>query len=412
MTRPVGLEGVVSGSATADGDAVAARAVAGARAALVLGRDAKSAFFATLALRLTPVLDRSVPTLATDGRRLLYRPDFVLGLSKDERVGVLVHEVMHVALAHFARRAGRELAMWNVACDLAVNPLLLDAGFALPAGRLVPGEGTFMGYPPGKSAEEYFELLRGTESPDRSSSTCDSESVAGATTPDPGGCGAVIDPADGSPAGTRLAESQWKVAVAQADHAARGRGELPAGLGRTVEEVIHAPADWQSILQAFVSAHARNDYSWARPNRRYLTQGLFLPGLRSDELGDVVVAVDTSGSIGARELGLFASELSALLAAYDCRATILYHDTRVQKVETWTPTDGSLTLTPTGGGGTRHDCVFAWIEEADLDPACVVCLPDLETRFPTTLPAVPVLWAQVGDARVDPPFGQVIRLGP
>jgi predicted metal-dependent peptidase len=202
------------------------------------------------------------------------------------------------------------------------------------------------------------------------------------------------------------------VAVAQADQAARGRGELPAGLGRTVEEVIHPPADWRSILRAFVSTHARNDYSWARPNRRYLAHGLYLPGLQSDELGDVVVAVDTSGSIGARELGLFASELSALLAAYDCRATILYHDSRVQKVETWTPTDGLLILTPIGGGGTRHDCVFDWVLKTGFIAACVVCLTDLATRFPVPPPAVPVLWAKVGDARVDPPFGQVIQLGP
>jgi len=411
MARPVGSEGVVAGSAAVNEEARAARAVAGGRAALVLGRDAKSAFFATLTLRLVPLCDRSVGTMATDGTRLLYDPAFVLGLSPTERVGVLAHEVLHCALAHFARRAGRDLATWNVACDLAVNLLLLDAGFALPAGRLVPGEGPFAEFPPGKSAEEYYALLR-EAGPDRSASTSKPDSGAGAAFPDPGGCGGVIDAADGSPANARLAESQWKVAVAQADQVARGRGDLPAGLGRTVEEVIHTPADWRSILRAFLATHARNDYAWPRPSRRYLAQGFYLPGLHSDELSDVVVAVDTSSSIGARELGLFASELSALLAAYDCRATVLSHDTRVQKVETWTPTDGPLTLRPVGGGGTRHDCVFTWIAEAGFEPTCVVCLTDLETRFPTRYPAVPVLWAQVGDARVDPPFGHLVRIGP
>jgi predicted metal-dependent peptidase len=395
-------------------DEAAARAVTAARAALVLGRDAKCAFFATLALRLVPVADRSVPTMATDGRRLLYHPDFVLGLSKDERVGVLVHEVMHCALAHFARRAGRDLGTWNVACDLAVNPLLLDAGFVLPAGRLLPGQCSFADLPAGKSAEEYYRLLHDRAGTANEPETTDPNSMGGdpSASADPGGCGGVIDPTDGSPASTRQAESEWTVAVAQAGQAASGRGDLPARLGRTITAVVHSPADWRAVLRAFISIHARNDYSWYRPNRRYLGQGLYLPGLHSDELGDVVVAVDTSGSVGTRELGLFAAELSALLAACDCRATILYHDRAVQKVHTWDPADGPLAFDPVGGGGTCHVCVFDWVDRSALDPACVVCLTDLETRFPARAPAVPVLWAQVGDAAVIPSFGSVVRLNP
>jgi predicted metal-dependent peptidase len=103
----------------------------------VLGKDAKSCFFATLALRLLPGPDWGIDTLATDGRRLAYRPDFVTTLTPDELLGVVAHEVLHNALAHHARRDWREPRRWNVACDLAVNPLL-DAGFALPAGRPRP----------------------------------------------------------------------------------------------------------------------------------------------------------------------------------------------------------------------------------------------------------------------------------
>ena len=140
-------------------DEGAARALRAARARLILGRDAASAFFATLALRLTPEADPGCPTMATDGRRLVYGPAFVTGLSPDELLGVLVHEVMHCALAHHARRGDRAPVRWNVACDLAVNPLLLDAGFALPVGRLLPGAGAYAHLDPGKSAEEYYAAL-------------------------------------------------------------------------------------------------------------------------------------------------------------------------------------------------------------------------------------------------------------
>ena len=380
-------------------DERAATALAAARARLVLARDPASAFFATLALRLTPVADRECPTVATDGRVLAYHPDFVAGLSPAELLGVLCHEVMHCALAHPARRGGRDTAAWNVACDLAVNPLLLDAGFTLPAARLMPGEGAHAHLDPGKSAEEYYARLGPPPA----------AAGRGAPPADPGGCGGVTDPG-GDPAAVRRQEAGWAVAVARAESTARARGELPAGLGRTVDAVLRPPADWRAVLREFVAAAARNDYSWARPNRRFLAHGLYLPGLHSEELGDVVVAVDTSGSIGAAELGLFAAELDALLSAFDCTATVLYHDAAVQSVQTWRPTDGPFVLAPVGGGGTDHVCVFDWLDASGLAPACVVCLTDLDTRFPDRVPAVPVLWAVAGEAPAVPPFGRVVRL--
>jgi predicted metal-dependent peptidase len=273
----------------------------------------------------------------------------------------------------------------------------------LPPSRLMPGEGRHAGLKPGKSADEYYALL---PVPDPS----DGQPGAGNAKCDPGGCGRVIDPARGDPAEARQVEADWQVAVAQAQSAAAGRGPLPAGLGRAVEAVLHPPADWRSVLREFVSAHARNDYSWVRPNRRFVAQGLYLPGLHSEELGDVVLAVDTSGSIDQKLLGMFAAEANAVLAAYECAATVLYHDTDVQRVQTWHTADGPLVLDPVGGGGTSHACVFDWIDRAGLAPACVVCLTDLETEFPPAPPAVPVLWAVAGRAPAPPPFGRVVSL--
>jgi predicted metal-dependent peptidase len=384
----------------------AARALAAARVRLVLGRDARSAFFATLVLRLAPEPAWDVETLSTDGKVLRYFPPFVTALSPDELVGVLAHEVMHCALAHPARRGGRDPERWNVACDLAVNPLLVAAGVVLPPGRLMPGEGSYAGLDPGKAAEEYYALLHAPPGP--------SQRPEGGPGPagDPGGCGQVMDPAHCDPAAAREVEADWRVAVAQAQLAAAGRGPLPAGLGRSVERVLHPPADWRAVLREFVASHARNDYSWARPNRRFIAQGLYLPGLHSEELGDVVLAVDTSGSIDERLLGLFAAEANAVLSAYDCAVTVLYHDTDVQRVQAWNAADGPLVLEPVGGGGTSHACVFDWLDRSGLDPACVVCLTDLETEFPAVRPAVPVLWAVPGGPPRDPPFGRVVSLAP
>lgn len=376
----------------------AVRSLSSATGQLILGRDAPSVFFATLLLRLHSKPDWNIETMATDGRELRYHPPFVNGLNAAKLRGVLAHEVMHNALAHHARRLGREPRRWNTACDLAINPILLNAGMSLPDGHLMPGEGRFSELVPGKSAEEYYSSLleKGNETADESQ--------------DPGGCGQVIDPDQGDPAQLQVIEAEWKIAVAQAQRAAQGRGPLPAGLGRSVEQVLHPPADWRSVLREFVSAHARNDYSWSRPNRRFIAQGLYLPGMHSEELGDVVLAVDTSGSIGAKELGIFAEEANAVLASYDCTVTVLYHDSEIQKVQTWRSCDGPLTLDAVGGGGTSHVGVFDWIAQAGTTPTCVICLTDLYTDFPATVPDIPVLWAVSGNSHPAAPFGQIVPL--
>jgi predicted metal-dependent peptidase len=221
----------------------------------------------------------------------------------------------------------------------------------------------------------------------------------------------VKDPAGGSPADCRQAEAEAAVAVAQARQAARGRGEMPAGLARLVEEVLQPRVDWRDVLRRFVSSQARNDYAWSPPNRRFVHAGLYLPGLRSEELGEVVLAVDTSGSIGPGELSLFAAEAQGILESYDCTLTILYHDSQVQKVQHWRSGDGPLVLEPVGGGGTSHICVFEWVAAQDLLPTCVVCLTDLDTELPDSPPAVPVLWAVVGDGTNTPPFGLRVTIG-
>ena len=391
-------------------EAEAVKHLAAARSRLILGRDARSVFFAVLALRLTVIPDWDCETLETDGVSLKYSPAFVCGLSPDERLGVLVHEVLHTALAHPHRRGPRDPVQWNVACDLAVNPILTDAGFVLPAGRLMPGEGAYSHLAKGLSAEEYYARLGDPKpkTPPATYGTSPNEPSPNPAPSDPGGCGSVRDP---KPEDANGSERECVQAVAQAERAARGRGDLPAGLARLVHEVVHPPADWRTLLREFLTANARNDFSWVRPNRRLLPQGLYLPGLHSEELGEVVIAVDTSGSVGERELAVFAREVQGVLDAFDCTVTVLYHDTAVRGEQRWRSTDGPLTLKPVGGGGTSHLCVFERLAECDTPPACVVCLTDLETRFPVHPPDVPVLWAVVGDSAVQPPFGQLVRIG-
>jgi predicted metal-dependent peptidase len=376
----------------------AKKAISQARVKLLMGKDAKYVFFSTVAMKLKMVEDTSIPTAATDGKRILYNPEFMTGLSKEELVGVFVHEVLHVTNAHHARMGARNPRAWNVAADLAINPIVLECGFKIPQGGLFPGQGQFADMPAGLSAEEYYNLLPKIwqEGSDL----------------DPGGAGGVMQPGDGSPAAQRSAEAEAKVMAAQAQQAAKmtNRGTLPGSIDRSVNEMLEPKADWKSILREFVSRTAKNDYSWARPNRRYISQGVYLPGLHSEELGDVAILVDLSGSITPELLKEFSAELNGIFEAYDCELTIIYHDIPVTKVETWKSADGPLALSAPGGGGTSHKPAFEYVEKSGLNPACMISFTDMASDFPDVAPDYPVLFAKYGSYSAAAPFGRLIQI--
>jgi predicted metal-dependent peptidase len=296
---------------------------------------------------------------------------------------------------------GREPSRFNIAADLAINPIITDAGYTLPSGGLFPGQAPFEKLPIGLSVEEYYNLLPETKVNDKDDGTGDGIG-------DPGGAGAIIDPIDEAEAQASAAD--WQVAVAQAQAVAKSRGTLPAGLERIIGEVLQPSVPWPDALREFVSraVTAKDDYSWSRPNRRYIAQGLYLPSLYSESIGHVVVAIDTSGSIGQPELDRFAGELSGILEANPAQLTVLYCDANIQHVQEWTPCDGQLTLEARGGGGTSHVPVWNWLKKhGDDDVVCVICLTDGATDFGND-PGLPVMWALT--AKAQPPFGRTIQL--
>jgi len=438
----------------------AARIVSAAKTRLILSKDARAVFFASLVLRLEFSADWNIETAATDGRRLVYNPDFVQELTEQELIGLLAHEVLHCSNRHCTRRASRDPHQWNVACDLAINPLLTESGFTLPDGALFPGEGPYAKIDAGRSAEEIFTALTAkpeeqpqepgddqqgdTDQDDQAESNqnnpsnqpgddsdsddsgdtdqdgADSDAPGDAPgnqqgAPDPGRCGGVMDPTDDNGRPVDLAEArqldqEWKANVSAAQQIAERRGTLPAGIARMIGELLAPEVDWKAALREFMTRNAKSNYNWKRPNRRFVHAGIYLPSRHSQELGHVIAAIDTSGSIGEATLSRFAAELQDICEQGIERLTILYHDAEIVRVDEWTPDDGPLTLTPCGGGGTDHNPVFEWIEENTTEaPAVLVCLTDLWSDFPHDEPAYPVLWASI-DPRKQHPFGERIDI--
>jgi predicted metal-dependent peptidase len=374
-------------------------------------------FFGTLLFRLKGRETRSVETMATDGVSLFYNPDFVSALPAAELCGVLAHEVLHPALQHHVRRGNRSTVRWNKACDYAINPLVVDAGLSLPNGILL--EDRFRGM----SAERIYNLLAeeedggalesedGEDSGPTSSNDSEDEDGAPNVPVTPGGIGQVLDAPAAEEADGKTDDEQardWQIAVEQAETLSKLAGKIPAGLARSLEGAEEARVDWRELLRRSWSQTGVADCSWLRPSRRHIWQGLYLPGVIREGVGEVVIAVDCSGSVSARQLSLFEAEIQSILEGQRPELVrVLYFDTLVHKVDVF-QAGQPITLSPVGGGGTDFRPCFHWIEENAGCPELVVILTDLYGTVPTERPAYDVIWASTG-AR-EAPFGRLVPM--
>ncbi|WP_320170512.1 DUF2201 family putative metallopeptidase [Maridesulfovibrio sp.] len=429
-----------------------------ARANLLLNHP----FFGSLCLRMEPQVDYTCQSAWTDGKILGFNPHQIDRLSSEEVQGMLAHIVMHPACQHHRRRKERDERLWNMACDHSINWILIEAGFELPPGYLDDEKYH------GKTAEEIYtelgvefdqdgnpEIGRQQDGPrrldgeyedgqgegdnheqgkdeerlqngeDRDSEQSvdsepgesqDSEGLAeDEMSADPAGTGEIRDAADDSDSGGGNegfeTDQNWLQALAQASNLARDCGELPGGLERLVQKLLYPQLDWRELLDRFISARARNDYSWTPPSRRHLHMNLYLPSLSTEQLPEIVLAIDTSGSIGPRELEQFSSEISSILDSYDTTMRVYWCDMGIAGEQVFGRADLPLNLKAEGGGGTDFRPVFKRLDEENLHPACLVYLTDMECgKFPSQEPDYPVLWVRIGGAGYAPPFGEMVDI--
>lgn len=345
----------------------------------------KEPFYSSLLFRLDFKGENSIPTMATDGRSVLYNPDFVTSITPKQVRGVIVHEILHCCMLHFDRMSSREPGRWNAAFDYAINPIVKQK-FDLPEGCLE--EARF----DGMSAEEIYNILEkeGKEFPQPS-------------------VGAVMSPKGSGSGGSdsTLAE-EWKGHVVYAaQEAAKIRGSVPAGLERLIADLGKNKICWRDVLRRFVQNTCKSDYTWKMPSARFLPSGLYMPSMQSESMPPLVVAVDTSGSIGDRELSAFGAEMQSIIEEVKPeKVVVLYCDADVAHVDEFLPGD-PLHLTPKGGGGTDFRPVFDWIQESGEEFSACVYLTDMYGSFPES-EILPTMWVAISD--VEAPFGETIRL--
>lgn len=365
-------------------------------------------FWGTLALRLELQEEPGIPTLGVDGRKMYYNPKFVLEELKGDALATaaVAHEVGHCVLDHIGRRGARNHIKWNVAGDYVINDMLKQSGFTIGAQWLHKDNVL----PPWLAQAGVDHKTWGVNL------TADAIYNKLPDPPEDGGTGgALCEIGDGSKPGDAAAaeaseqlSAEWKLATVQAANYAKQQGNIPGVLERFVSEMINPTEDWRTRLRRFFTETTRDDYSWMRPNKFMVPHGIYLPTLHTEGMGKMRIIVDTSGSIGQRELDIFGAEIQAIRdQAMPRKTEVVYCDARVNHVETFTRED-VLKLKGYGGGGTDFRPPFTYAYEDAEPPAAIAYLTDGYGTFPDTPPESPVIWCMTTD--VMPPWGERMQI--
>ena len=401
----------MSGSDRSETAAAARAKLAAARTRLVLDRP----FLGALILYLPLDARGRCRSLATDGRTLYFNPAYVLSLAFSETQFMLAHEALHCALGHFARRGARLRAHWDMACDYAVNGLLIDDGMKAPPEaawspvfRGLSAEEIYPLLPqaePGATLDEHwFGAVQGGDFERRSADRPEVEEAFLDAHRD--GLDAVGFQLPTASEALALAQT-WRSRLAASGIEAARAGRLAGHWGAVVDAALEPRLPWRALLQRFLMRVARDDYSFARRSRR--DGEALLPGMESGE-ANLVIAIDTSGSIPRDALEDFLEEVDALKGQIRASIALLLCDAALAagtplRFFPWERI--ALPDGPSGGGGTRFTPVFEWVESEPVRPDALLYFTDAEGEFPDRAPDYPVLWLVTGNAPV--PFGERVQ---
>lgn len=417
------------------------------RAALIWHCPAFSHIFYTLLQNAGPKAqavftdDPAIPIAATDGKNLIFNtgPKGFFMFNLNQRVFIASHEIMHcilnhIGISHMLRMRGKvtyqdgkslpyDGEQMNEAEDYVINAILMEskvgqfptvdgqAGSA-KLGLLDPAIATSAS----NSLDTYRKIFK--KSPEGKGKGSGAGAGAGA-----GGGGGRFDVhlppgasigQDPVSAANDRNQSQWDTEIQAGLSAARAMGKLPMELDRALKAVLEPQVDWREQIQAlFARKVGSGTCDWSRPDRRLITRDIYAPGRSGFGAGTVVVGVDTSGSIGSRELDMFMAEMAGILE--DVRPkqlVIIWCDAKVHRLDYAEEASDLNTIRAKGapgGGGTSFIPVFDRIEQEGLEPEALVYLTDGMGSFPQRAPKYPVIWGNIYKGSKYP-FGDVVDI--
>ena len=322
---------------------------------------------------------------------VVYNPKFIKKVREEELKNILCHEVLHITFKHLERRGRRNPIIWNIVADLKVNETLAKENIYIETG-IYEIEGILDRETIEKSTTEalYDKLMKakkeGNFIPSISNGRSEYETLDKHIYPEDEG--KEIESRGKEIA--RIREQQrkidWDKVIREAYVRGKQHGKIPAGLERYLDGLLQTRLPWRTLLQKYIVREIPVDYTWERPHKRSFNLGYYLPSVKKERV-DVVIAIDTSGSISDLEYRVFMSEVIGILSSFPIiRGTMIQCDADIQQVtEINETTKYELLNGPIkrkGYGGTDFRPVFKWIRENRPNTKILIYLTDLFGTFP------------------------------
>ncbi len=356
-------------------------------------------------------IDDSLPTAATNGRDEIYGRQFIRELDEKELAFVVMHECMHKVYRHLTtwkKLHAEDPLLCNAACDYVINLKLHDIDSDGRYMRMPMKGGKVIGLIDekyrGMNTKQVFDLLKQDKKDGKGL-------FEGFDEHDWDGAEEMTDQEK------EQLEREIDRAIRQGQIAAKKAGKGAGGMDRELEGLLEPKVNWREILREFVKSicNAKDASSWRRVNRRFLAGDTYMPTLIGERVGHIVIGVDTSGSIGVRELSDFLSEVKGI--AEEVRpekVDLLYWDSEVAGHEEYDETTVANIVSstkPRGGGGTSPSCVTTYLKEKNIKPECVIMLTDgyVGNDWGEDW-SCPVMWTIVGGNDAVAPNGKTIHV--
>ena len=332
----------------------------------------RSAFISTIALSLKHVITPETKTADVNGHVIRYNPEFIKGQSVAQFAGLVAHECWHVAFQHLSRRGDRDPIIWNCAGDYVINHMLTKAGFEIPTNGLLDNK-----YDHSWSTDKVYDDLI-DEKKDFDTNTLMLDLNEDGMAEDDGSLN--------SPITNIIVRARTQAQIAGEEKA----GLIPNEILRRIEELLNPKLPWQVILHKFLDIRVKEEYSWARRNRKF-PDSIYLPSLHSYGLGNLTFAIDTSGSIEDEELKEMLSEIQGIQQVFNPeKMTIIDCDSQIHQIYEIDQSTDILDLKFSGGGGTSFQPVLDYVSEHPTQ--ALIYFTDLHGETNLNTVDYPVIW--------------------
>jgi len=380
----------------------------------------KASFFGNLATRLKLInADEWCGTAATDGRNFYYNTRFIQLLKPKEIEFLFGHEVLHCVYDHFGRRGEREPQIWNIANDFCVNADLKEHG----VGEFITSvpclyDRKYNGWSSEKVYDDLMKNAKKINLSDLLDQMID-EHLDGEGDEEGEGGGDDGEEVDGSGKGKgrpkiseeerRAIRDEIKEAMLAAAATVDGAGNIPLGVQRLIKEMTEPKMNWRELLRMNLESSIKSDYTWMRASRRGWHMDAVMPGMKPDEMIDIALAIDASGSMDEAMLKDILSEVQGIMDSFPVyKIHVVSFDTQVYNPQKY-DSDNLDSITDyevQGGGGTSFECFYEYFKENDITPHRLVVFTDGypggtwgDENF------CEVTWILHGTTTVEPPFG-------